>query len=777
MNNIINQESWLPAFKEEKDHIYILLTSLNLGGAEKIVSDQLWANFYQKAPHKVTLFVIYDKNQEHSIPPNVNIVRLNNKIENGEMLLKQVAFDGKPLVCHLINDKISHYLFSLGLNLHIVIHNDKKGWSNTEEVFNHPQVISLISVCKYVTKQLKEVTDKTIFTVRHQISYKHFQFNPKTRDTYRNHFKFKNDDIVIGMTGRICLQKNYFLALDVIAHLSRKDPRYKLVILGGFEQSNMPVYFDILKKANTLNVQKNITLPGFKDNAVEWLNMFDIGLNVSHFEGLSMATQEFIMNGLQMVVSNVSGQSEIFDNNKQLHFFDIPESLNNIDTKNLSIDLTSDDVDYDKSQELYEYKKLVEHIAMLIEENHSKRVTMNDENKNLINHITYGSHNVWSLFNFIPNKQKNKEIKPAFLTSNLNLGGAQRSLVNLLSEMKDNDIHIPLILLNQSNYTGFYKQIIDKKIEHYLCHSHIDVFTIGSNLLKYIFENEINRIILWNVDSKVKLLLSKLAGHYVDIIDVSPGDYCFNEMDNQIAFQEAIYFNKETYFENIKTFVSKFDNSHLDQDYKKHLKQDTVIIPNGVPVMPEYVKTLSGVDGVFKFLVCGRITESKHIETILQAFRKLYEVNKNVCIDFYGSVEPYNISYYEKLCSDYSDLIKNEVVKFKGNIDDPRSIMKDYHSIIILGTHQGSPNMVLESASCKLPCITNDSGGTKEVINNETGILLPEKPDAMLLHEAMSFTVYNYKTVSERAESAYEHIMENFSMKLMLERYLKVIYS
>ena len=248
-------------------------------------------------------------------------------------------------------------------------------------------------------------------------------------------------------------------------------------------------------------------------------------------------------------------------------------------------------------------------------------------------------------------------------------------------------------------------------------------------------------------------------------------------MDNQIAFQEAIYFNKETYFENIKTFVSKFDNSHLDQDYKKHLKQDTVIIPNGVPVMPEYVKTLSGVDGVFKFLVCGRITESKHIETILQAFRKLYEVNKNVCIDFYGSVEPYNISYYEKLCSDYSDLIKNEVVQFKGNIDYPRSIMKDYHSIIILGTHQGSPNMVLESASCKLPCITNDSGGTKEVINNETGILLPETPDAMLLHEAMYFTVYNYKTVSERAESAYQHIMDNFSMKLMLERYLNVIYS
>lgn len=776
-NTIINQASWLPAFKEESDHIYILLTSLNLGGAEKIVSDQLWANYYQKAPHKVTLFVIYEKNKEHSIPPNVNIVRLNNRIENGEYLFKQIAYEGKPLVCHLINDKLANYLFSLNLNLHIVIHNDKKGWSNTEEVFNHPQVISLISVCKYVTKQLKEVTDKTIFTVRHQISYKHFQFNPKMRDTYRNQLKFKNDDIVIGMTGRICLQKNYFLALDVIAYLSRKDPRYKLVILGGFEQSNTPVYFELLKKANNLSVQKNVTMPGFKDNAVEWLNMFDVGLNVSHFEGLSMATQEFIMNGLQMVLSNVSGQSEIFDNNKQLHFFDIPEMLNHIETKDLNIDLTENDIDDEKSQELYEYKKLVKNIADLIEQNHSKRTSLNDEDKNMLNHITYGSHNIWSLFNFIPNKKKEAEIKPAFLTSNLNLGGAQRSLVNILSEMKDNGVDIPLILLNQSNYTGFYKDIIDKQIEHYLCHSHIDVFTISSNLLKYIFDKEINRIILWNVDSKVKLLLSKMIGHYVDVIDVSPGDYCFYEMDNQIAFQEAVYFDKETYFSNIKTFVSKFDNTHLDQDYKKYLKEETVIIPNGVPIVVDYIKTYSEIKDVFKFVVCGRITESKHIHVILEAFDELFKVNKNISIDFYGSAETYNISYYEKLCEKYSELIKQGVIKFHGNIDDPRTIMKDYHSIIILGTHQGSPNMVLESASCKLPCISNDSGGTKEIINEDTGILLPETPDAQLLYKAMDFTINSYEVVWGRAERAYEHILGNFSMNVMFNRYMKVIFN
>lgn len=766
MENVINQKAWLPAFKQESDHIYILLTSLNLGGAEKIVSDQLWANYYQKAPHKVTLFVIYDKHKEHSIPPNVNIVRLNNKIENGELLFKQVAFEGKPLVCHLINDKLANYLFSLGLNIHLVIHNDKMGWVNTKEVFDHPQVISLISICNYVTKQLKEVTDKNIFTVRHQISYKHFQFNPEMREHYRREFNIKSDDILIGMTGRICNQKNYFLALDVIAYLSRINPKYKLVILGGFEQSNMPVYFDLLRKSNKLQIQKNVIIPGFKEKAFEVLNAFDIALNVSHFEGLSMATQEFMMNGLNVVLSNVSGQPEIFDNSKQLKFFDFPASLNNIESHHLSLD----------DENNPEYNELVIHIANLIMENHSVRNSFNEEQKQLLNHITYGSHNTWSLFNFITNKVKNDSIKPAFLTSNLNLGGAQRSLVNLLVEMKENGVDIPLILLNQSNYTGFYKHIIDKQIEHYLCHSQNDVFVIGANLIKYIFENEINRIVLWNVDSKVKLLLSKLVGHYVDIIDVSPGDYCFNEMDNQIAFQEAIYYKKEDYFSGLNAFVSKFDNSHLKQDYKKYLNKETFIVPNGVPVDARYFNQHKNTD-IFKFLVCGRITESKHVDLILSAFTKMYETNKNITIDLYGSAESYNVSYYEMILSKYSSLIENAIINFKGNIDDPREIMKDYHAIIVLGTHQGSPNMVLESAVCKLPCITNDSGGTKEVINNNTGVLLAEMPNEDALLESMVKTVRDYPESLQKADLAYQHVVDNFSMTTMFKRYMNIIYT
>jgi glycosyltransferase involved in cell wall biosynthesis len=251
-------------------------------------------------------------------------------------------------------------------------------------------------------------------------------------------------------------------------------------------------------------------------------------------------------------------------------------------------------------------------------------------------------------------------------------------------------------------------------------------------------------------------------------------------MDDQILFQEAIYQHKNEYFSDLYRFVSKFDNSKENEPYKRFLKNPTVIIPNGVPLETQYIKekpnSLFNIDNPFKFVVCGRITESKHIHIILEAFEQVYEKYPFVSIDFYGSVENYNITYYEQLCIRFKQMIDNKVISFKGNIDDPKVIMKNYHSIIVLGTHQGSPNVVLEAVSCKLPCIANDSGGTKEIIQENTGILLPPIPQVEPLIQAMIYSILNYDLVWTKNENAFNLVKSSFSMEAMKNKYMKVIY-
>lgn len=770
MKNIINNGTLFPEHLKEEHDLFIFITSFNLGGAERIVADQLWANKHQKQSHNVTLILLYDKVNEHPIPDNVNVIRLKGDLLSGKELFENIKKSNTTLVCHLINDTTCQFLFSLNLSFHLVIHNDRLGWRNSCATFNHKNIISLISVCDHVTKQLSEISNKKIYTVRHQIkNSQSSSFNHKDRLHWREKYSLKNEDIVIGMTGRICQQKNYFLALDVIAMLSRKNPNYKLLILGGFEKTNTDLYFKLLKKANLLKIQKNIVFAGFQLAYQGLYNALDIGLNTSHFEGLSMATQEFIQNGLPFVASNVSGQMEILDIKNQIDFFELPQ-LETFEYETTTID---------NIPVVKNYNDTILKIVDLIEKKHSKRISFSKEEALIIKQVAYGSHNLWSLFHFLPevNKTENEEIRPLFLTSNLNLGGAQRSLTNLLIEFKKNGYNIPLAVANQSNYNGFYDQIISNNIEHFLCHSEKDVFLIFSNLLSYINQNKINRILLWNIDSKIKLLLSKLTKDFIDIIDVSPGDYCFKEMEDQRNFQEAIYTNKKEYFSSLHSFVSKFDNSKLDHEYKKYIQKETVYIPNGVDTQLELTPKLLNEEKEFRFLVCGRITQSKHIDIILSSFKTLFNDHKKVSIDIYGSCETYNLKYLTDLQEEHEDLINLGKINFKGNIDNPSLIMKNYHAIIVLGTHQGCPNMVLESAANGLLVIANDSGGTKEIIGSDRGILLPETPSQKLLTEAMYSVITNYKIFWKKSLQAKKHIENNFTLNIMFENYKNLIFT
>lgn len=789
--HIINKEGWLPSYFHIQQYEYIFLTSLNLGGAEKIVCDQLWANYYCKFPTQYTLIVLYDKEKEHDLPPNVQVVRLKSDLENGKFLFQQIALEKKVVVCHLINDKIANAIFDQDVKIHFVLHNDRRAWSNSDELLNHPNIVSVIAVCEYVKKQAAIYTDKPIISIRHQIKYHSYLFKQNLRDKARKQLNFSTSDIVIGMVGRIAEQKNYSLAIDVLFHLVQSNPSYKLVIVGGFEKKFAHIYLDLLKRINAYKLHKNVHLLGFRKDVIDFVNGFDIALNTSYFEGLSMAIQELMGNGLPVVLSDVCGQKEIYDAFGQLNFFEIPEECSSLAT-----------LHYDYFNHTHQYMNLIATVAQKIKYTVDKksqqhidkissvntRIAFDEQNLQKISRLCYGSHRLWSLFNHIKPIKKFFD-KTAFLTSNLNLGGAQRSLVNLMTYIQKNKTQLfledsfnpPLILINQSNQNQFLNLLAESRVPCFIAQSSIDVFEIMKNILNFISQEGINKIVFWNVESKVKLLLGKLIGHHIKLIDVSPGDYIFNELRNETDFQESVYYNGIEYYSSIDLFVSKFSSLETNE-YLNVLKRPAAVIPNGVYITPSYVKQNREKTSVetFKFLVCGRIAPSKHLEVIFHAIRflckkrELKGVIPKVTVSIIGNAEEYYKDYYVELQKDYQELIDDGSILFLGYHDDPQSVMKDYDCIVVLGTHQGSPNTVLEAAACNLPVISNDSGGTREVINEDTGILLPAIPDAKYLLPAMINVVENYTTYQEKSLNCFNKVNTEFSMHTMAQKYLEV---
>lgn len=110
-------------------------------------------------------------------------------------------------------------------------------------------------------------------------------------------------------------------------------------------------------------------------------------------------------------------------------------------------------------------------------------------------------------------------------------------------------------------------------------------------------------------------------------------------------------------------------------------------------------------------------------------------------------------------------------VLMTGKLTNPYPIMKQFDILVLPSTKEGFPYVLLEAGVLKLPVITYDVGGTREiVINNENGLLIPAK-DKEKMTEAIEKLINNKKLAKEFGINLNQRVVEKFSMEKMRERY------
>jgi glycosyltransferase involved in cell wall biosynthesis len=134
-----------------------------------------------------------------------------------------------------------------------------------------------------------------------------------------------------------------------------------------------------------------------------------------------------------------------------------------------------------------------------------------------------------------------------------------------------------------------------------------------------------------------------------------------------------------------------------------------------------------------------------------------------------GQAEPRHARYASELVSRASDL----PVRFRGPLPGLEHLSEDFTAAIVLGTHQGSPNAVLEAMAAGIPVIANASGGTAELVHSgETGWLLPEETSEHELAKAMCESATCPDAADAIAQRARHLVVRDFSIATMAERYL-----
>ena len=708
-----------PLLPNDNNELHVAVSSLSIGGAERIVID--WATrIYPR--WKTNLIVLRDREKEWPVPSFIRVMRLHNKqrIEQLRSVGKKIAASNNPIcVCHLLNKKERDALAESGVYAIPVLHNAKAGWlEDVSCISGAPYAIAVSDAC---ARDLRENGwDGPVSVIRHIPPLK--KFAPDARERFRKSWNVPQNATVIGMVGAVKPQKNYLFALRVLKTLLKYRDAY-LVIIGGpvNKENGRASWEEVVGEVHSLGLRSKVAMPGFIPNAALCLPAFDVILNTSRYEGLSIATLEALIHGLPVVASKVGGQGELGGDALIL----IPEGAS------------------------------VEQWVSALEKSFYKKFSRPKW-------ASFSAHKLWTLASLAKPVATNGKI--LFVTANLNSGGAQRSLVNLSKSLKGK-LQLKIVVAGNTTTSYFYEELKKANVKVMRAADSWDAFSYSENIVREICQEQIGTVCFWNVDARVKLLLVKTLGFSeVRFIDVSPGDYLFDEMGSTTEFQQMISFTKSDYYNRLDKLVTKYHGLGPRECCGK-----TVVIQNGVPKPPN-VKTDYAIRGAPRIVVNGRIAPSKFILEIIAAAKLLWEKIPLAELHFFGAAEHYHRDYARAVF----ELAEPEIGKrifFHGLNFEVVSELADFDGCVVLGQNQGCPNSLLEALSVGLPAIANDDGGAREqVAHRRTGFLIKNR-DPKELADALLKILTDRRLAQELGLAGRAHVETQFSMEEMCKKY------
>ncbi len=157
------------------------------------------------------------------------------------------------------------------------------------------------------------------FVLNNAIDTDRFIFDEDIRRQYREMFHLKDEKVFI-QVGRMNEQKNHPFTLDVFSAYLQTDPEAKLFIVG-----NGILKESIENRIFELRIQDNVTILEYRDDVDHLLQMADVFLMPSLFEGLSVAAVEAQASGIRCLLSdrcdrnvNITGLCEFLPLQKEI---------------------------------------------------------------------------------------------------------------------------------------------------------------------------------------------------------------------------------------------------------------------------------------------------------------------------------------------------------------------------------------------------------------------------------------------------------------------------
>ena len=145
-----------------------------------------------------------------------------------------------------------------------------------------------------------------IIVVNNCIDTNKFKSNQDYRSLYRKQFNLTQNDICLLAVGRFHPAKDYETLIKVFNQLYIKEKNLKLFIVGEGELRK-----SIEDQIKDLGLENRIILLGIRQDIPQLMNMCDIFISTSAWEGFGLALAEAMACSKRVIASNNAGFMEI----------------------------------------------------------------------------------------------------------------------------------------------------------------------------------------------------------------------------------------------------------------------------------------------------------------------------------------------------------------------------------------------------------------------------------------------------------------------------------
>ena len=230
-------------------------------------------------------------------------------------------------------------------------------------------------------------------------------------------------------------------------------------------------------------------------------------------------------------------------------------------------------------------------------------------------------------------------------------------------------------------------------------------------------------------------------------------------------FLLKIFINKKVFF-----VFQNADNYYLFRKKKIITKNNSNLI-RGSGVCTEKFKS-NNQKKIYDLIFHSRIIKDKGVFELINAIKILRNQNVYFKTLFLGDLDKENRSFISE--EQVNFWVKEKLIIWKRKTNNVLPFLQKSKISILPSYREGLPKSLLEAASCKLPIISSDVPGCREIcINNFNGFLVQPK-DSESLSKSIQKLLYNPNLIRKFGKNSREIVIKQFSDQIISSEFLKL---